>query len=360
MMSMRSFQDGLFQKLFVLWILVLPFVVYGNIYEGAKVFVFWIGSFVLILYWLIFWRDKIIKVINKWDLWYFIWTFILIISSFNGIDPVKSLIGGGYRHQGVIFFISLWLVGKTFSLLSSNLKEIFKKYFLIGILIEAGLIIFHKIFDVSLVNNRPIGTLGDANAVAGFLNFGLFFSQNIYFVILIFISNLVLQSRSGVLIFLILCLPFLFKRKFLLVLSLIVSLLFIFNFTNIRNKSEHFRFEDRKLFTQMGISAFTKNPLLGYGLESGDLVFEREFKAIDINLEDLMIDRSHNFILDILLWSGVLGLVPFLVWIGGNLVEIYKVKDYLKFAAIISLLTFGLLQPIWLVHWILLFLILNW
>jgi O-antigen ligase len=73
-----------------------------------------------------------------------------------------------------------------------------------------------------------------------------------------------------------------------------------------------------------------------------------------------MIDRSHNLFLDILVWSGVLGLVPFCIWLFGNLADIKNQSDPKKLIAIIALLLFGLLQPMWLIHWILLFLILNW
>ena len=73
-----------------------------------------------------------------------------------------------------------------------------------------------------------------------------------------------------------------------------------------------------------------------------------------------MIDRSHNLFLDILIWSGVLGLIPFSIWLFGNLINLYQEKSYKKLTAIIGILFFGILQPLWLVHWIMLFLILNW
>ena len=87
--------SNIFMIPFIFWILTLPFVTFGHIYEGAKIFVFWVGSFLLILYWLIKKRAEFIKVLNKWDVWYWIWILLLVTSSIFGIDPMKSIIGGG-------------------------------------------------------------------------------------------------------------------------------------------------------------------------------------------------------------------------------------------------------------------------
>ncbi len=345
---------------FIFWILTLPFVTFGHIYEGAKIFVFWVGSFLLILYWLIKKRAEFIKVLNKWDVWYWIWILLLVTSSIFGIDPMKSIIGGGYRHQGVIFFIALWLVGKSFHLISKKSKIIFNNYFIIAVILQCLLVISQKLFNFDLTNGRPMGTFGEANAVSGFINLGLFFSQNMYFVILIFFSNLVLQSRTGIIMFLILITPLLFKSKKIFILLIMLSLIIVIGFSLDRKNSSQFKFEDRGVFNKIAFSAISKRPIFGYGLESGDIVFEQEFKKIGINLEDLMIDRSHNLFLDILIWSGILGLIPFCIWLFGNLVEFYRARELKKSIAIIGILFFGILQPLWLVHWIMLFLILNW
>lgn len=362
--------NGMFQIIFVSWILVLPFIVFGNIYEGAKVFIFWVGSFALILYWIacrkMFYKLKeITGVLNKWDIWYWVWIGVLIISSFNGLDPTKSLIGGGYRHQGVLFFVSLWVVGKSVLLLDEKYKRILSNGFIITVVAQVLIIVLQKVLNISPTNFRPIGTLGEPNAVAGFINIGLFFSQNIYFTLLIFVANLILQSRTGIIMFLILVVPLLFRRKlFLLLPYVIIAVSFLFYFSNIRNIQGPYNFESRTKYVKVATLAILEKPILGYGLESIDEVFDQGYKNMGINLEGLMIDRSHNFILDILLWSGILGLIPFSVWLIGNLRDIYKfevhkLRNYKKFVAVIAILIFGLLQPIWLVHWILLFVILN-
>jgi len=360
MKSMGSFIHSMFQLLFMVWILALPFIVFENIYEGAKIFVFWIGLIPLTLYWLIFKREILLNLLNKWDVWYWVWIVALTISSFTGLDIEKSIIGGGYRHQGVIFFIGLWVVGKSFLLLSYKFKKLFSKYFVIVVMAQCVLVIIQKSFNFDLTNGRAMGTFGEANAVSGFVNLGLFFSQNIYFAILIFITNLILESRTGILMFLVLIAPFIFKRKAILILIALLSFLFIFYISILRSDNTLFKFESRGLFNKIAISAISKSPIIGYGLESGDVVFEKEFGYLDINLEDLMIDRSHNFVLDILIWSGFLGLIPFCIWLFGNLGDIKKAGDYKKLISIIAFLIFGCLQPIWLVHWIILFLMINW
>ena len=123
-----------------------------------------------------------------------------------------------------------------------------------------------------------MGTIGEANAVSGFINLGLFFSQNMYFVILIFFSNLVLQSRTGIIMFLILITPLLFKSKKIFILLITLSLIIVIGFSLDRKNNSQFKFEDRGVFNKIAFSAISKRPILGYGLESGDIVFEQEFK----------------------------------------------------------------------------------
>src|SRR3989337_2411142 len=107
----------MWQKIFVAWLVVAPFITFNHTFEGPKIQFFWIGSFVLFLLWIIKLSSKIDSLIVKSDYYYLLWLTVLTLSSLLGVHPQESIIGGGYRHQGVIFFLSLWVIGKTISIL---------------------------------------------------------------------------------------------------------------------------------------------------------------------------------------------------------------------------------------------------
>ena len=81
-----------------------------------------------------------------------------------------------------------------------------------------------------------------------------------------------------------------------------------------------------------------QKPLTGYGLENIAPVFSQYFEKNKhtlfeenlkvqpymFGLKDLNLDRSHNYILDLLLFSGILG---FLVWIGFVLLLFKKLRQ---------------------------------
>src|SRR4030042_5657296 len=111
-------------RLFILWLAGLPLFVWKFGYEGPKVFYFFLGSIFLSAYWIkrILGNFKAFA-FTKADGLYFIWLLILTIASLSGVHPFESIIGGSYRHQGVIFFLGLWLVGKTISIVPAGDKK---------------------------------------------------------------------------------------------------------------------------------------------------------------------------------------------------------------------------------------------
>ncbi len=64
-----------------------------------------------------------------------------------------------------------------------------------------------------------------------------------------------------------------------------------------------------------GLDAFSKNPILGYGPESQEKIFIQYYRKDPMVLDEVNIlaDRAHNEMLDILLTAGVLGLFSFII-----------------------------------------------
>lgn len=366
----------MWKRSFIIWISVLPFIVWPWMFEGAKILWFLTGGFFLTIFWLVRLRTKLPKVITKIDFWYLSWLFILLISSIFGLHPLDSIIGGSYRHQGVLFFFTLWLVGKTITILPKKDKKLLIKGISAGVIIESLVVIFQWPLDTLFsfpmtVNGRPLGTFGEPNAVAGFLAVGASFLPKFISLLLVLVAILVTQSRTGMLSFFIVALGLLvINRKKIINWSvqkkICASLLLLVVFVAVgltmkkvflvRQTSV---FEDRGVYWELGWQKVGEKPLLGYGAESGEVVYEDAFAKANLPLFELIVDRSHNLFLDVAIWSGFVGLVLFLGWILTASNNLVKQGKWINIIGGLAWLVFSMFQPLGVVHWTLLFLILN-
>lgn len=360
----------------ILLLFILSVFAYSKIgYEGTKIYIFLILSF-LAVFDILFYKFKIlIKSLNKLDLIYLSWVGIILLSSTLGIHPVESILGGSYRHQGVIFFFSLWVIGKLTLFKNEKYKKVLDKVIIYSLLVQGVLVIIQTVFKINLLNGRAIGTLGEPNAVAGFFILGIYFflkdkkKISYYSIIdslillIIFIATVLTKSRIGILSFCLVTILSFFslhklgdvkKGLLFLLFGLIVTLsLILIN----RPVSE---FENRLLFWKLAISQIQKKPILGFGAESGEEVFNIAFKENEMPLYELIVDRSHNIIIDVILWSGLLGLSVFIYWIYKVFILLILSKETLKIYSIIGFLIFSFLQPLGVIHWLFFILIINW
>ena len=345
--------------IFAGWVALLPLVFWDGRYEGPKVLWFLVGGIGIILYWLfriLYQKKKLIFL--KSDLLFCLWLGILFISSIFGVHFKLSVIGGSYRHQGLIFFFILWLFGKTLSILKEKDKKLIYKFIGIAVLIESVFLIF-QFFSGKVYFGKPLGTMGEANAIAGFLVMGSYFVYEAFprlLLIIPVIPFLMEQSRSGVLAGLIMSGTFIqnFKPKIKIVIcSLIIvaaSILLIL----LTSQKMNSPFENRHVVWKLGTTSIAKRPLLGYGAESGEVVYDEAFKSIGMPLKDLMIDRAHNLFIDVAIWSGGLGLIVFVVWLA---CRFKSLAAYPQKFAFLAFIVYSFFQPLSIVHWILFFLI---
>ena len=333
------------ERIFLVYLGFFPFVVWNQSYEAPKVVWLFSGSALLCLLWLTKLRDKIPDILKTYDLLYFGWLLILIVASLLGVHPWESIIGGSYRHQGVIFFFGLWLVGKTIAILSGQSRRNLVK-----------IIIFWTAAESLLALIRPLGTLGEKNAVAGFLAMAASFAPN-YLLLLPVGAIAVLTSRSGILAFLPVAISRFKRLPKILFVALIPIALFVFI------SAEFYRpalgVEDRRLLAKIAIGQISKKPLIGYGAETGEVLYDNYFKSIKEPLSGIIIDRSHNLVLDLLLWSGVVGLSLFAVWFFVRTKELFVSKKWDRLAGVASFLIFSFLQPLGVVHWLLLMIVFD-
>lgn len=330
-------------RLFTFWALVLPLVAFNGVYEGAKVVWFLVGGFGLFVWWLIQKRNAISKVIKPADYFYFGWLVVLTVASLRGVHPLDSILGGSYRHQGVLFFLTLWVVGKTIK---------FHKGLAWVIGLEAMIIIFQRLVGEGLVVGRPIGTFGEPNAAAGFLVLGMGFVANYLLLLSSFIAILLTGSRAAILAGLVILASKFWKgsKKAFLLVAILVSSMVFYKAFGLRPGS---LFENRIIYWDLGIKKIMERPWLGYGAESGEVVYDMAYRDQKIPLYNLIIDRSHNIFIDVAMWSGIVGLTLFFAWLGTSFISVGKDKKMLFFAWLI----FAFLQPLGVVHWVALMLI---
>lgn len=345
--------------LFAVWVGILPLIFWNWRFEGPKILWFLTGGAGIILFWLfrIIWQKRVMN-ISKTDLFYFLWLVILLISSIFGVDPKLSIIGGSYRHQGVLFFFLLWLIGKTFEIFPAGSKKIIIKFIAFGVIAESLLTIYQFSFG-KLYFGKPLGTIGEANALAGFLVIGSYFIYRSFpkiFILFPVVSLLLSQSRSGMLAGMMICgnLLHTLKPKLKIAFWSIVILGMSIGMMILTSRKMNSPFENRFLVWKLGITKIAERPFLGFGAESGEIVYNVAFRNYGLPLENLMVDRSHNLYIDVAMWSGSVGLVAFAFW----LVQRYKnLGGFPQKYAFVAFLIYSLFQPLSVVHWILLFLI---
>ena len=341
------------KNLFFFWLILTPFVVWRG-YEGEKVIWFLSGGFGLCLFWL--WRLVFLKIkiqFTKADYFFLVWLFVLLLSSWLGVHPLDSILGGSYRHQGVLFFFAFWLITKTLTLLSNPEKQFIRKCLAGAVLVEAGIVIIQVILG-KVYFGRPLGTFGEENAVAGFLGVGFcFLNSGLLSFVIIATAVILTSSRIGLGMFVFLFLAkFLKLKKLALVLLAVVFLLYAIldlapafkTFIGPKTLLWHFDQENRVLIWRMAVDKIRQRPLLGWGAESGELVFDAAYREAGMPLENMMVDRAHNLFLDVVLWSGLVGLVPFLVWLR----LVFKKRP----VEVAGWLGFACFQPLGVVHWL--------
>lgn len=332
----------------------------GNLgYEQIKV-LFFIVSITLIGF---LWMGKGIKwtLISKAA---GLFISILLITSLVGSDPKSSLLGKEPYFQGWVVYAYLFLLSLIVSSLI-NLKDIATSLTASGLVVSALAIedwILKTFFGFYVPDyaGRVVSTFGQPNFYAGFLLLNLPFSYlllqdedkklrifGLVCGLLSFIAIFVSYSRSTILMALLLLILGLIgelKIKIRLGLAvsgvIVISILtaLIFSSGIIGNEVSgpaatknpdltKESVEKRAYIWPQALKIALQKPVTGYGLENIGLSFANYFAVnkhllfeenlqiypVLISLKELNIDRSHNYILDLLLFSGILGLLSWLI-----------------------------------------------
>lgn len=347
----------------VLWIALVPFVLLYAVFEGAKVWWVWMGGLILALQW--FLTEKSRARLSAAGSWFIGWIAALSLASVWGVHPLESFVGGGYRHQGVIFFLTMFLVGDAVGRLSLGWKEHLLSLVGWGAVAQSVLVIIQKLwygFD------RPWGTFGEPNAAAGYLALGLYWiwvmpmrEKRIRFILsgIVFFAIFATQSRSGILAAAVVAAGLGWKHTRMFFYGLVVLAVAGGSIALVSVSRPPSPYENRPLFWTMAAKAIVNRPILGYGVESGEFVFNELFARENIRLFDFVVERSHNIFLDVAMWSGIVGLAVFLRWLWEVVVSIRRRGDVVQLWVLAAWLVFASVQPVGVVHWVHLMLLIS-
>lgn len=359
-MAQRFFKISL-----LLLILIVPLItpILNLGFEQSKVTVF-ICSLTLISLVSLFKYQKKVQDFNpkltKIDRGGLIFFITLFITSLFGINPALSIVGQSPYFQGLILYIYLILFSFLIKIFRPNLESVAKVLTLSALIVSLFAIkdwvlitIFQK--EVLTYAGRVISTFGSPNLYSGYLLFALPFLYSLikkasnyklrllYLLFGAIISLGIFLSESRVAIFLYCFILFVFLvfklPKILFHVALFLALLGItlFIFYPFSLKEEFIKHEfveplnqewlihnspEKRVFILPGVlELIAQKPILGYGLENLHPTFRNYKQGISVNtlndpihhtVKNLYIDRSHNYILDLLFFGGAVLLVSWL------------------------------------------------
>lgn len=375
-------------RLVILWLVALPFISWNGIFEGAKIFFFWVGGIINLSYWLLRGTNKLISSWRNSDFLFLAWIFVLFIASLFGPHPLESVMGGSYRHQGVIFFFLLLITKKIVDEFENREVERLRFWFAVAVFGESLITIVNAV-DIYLtggqsgnINGKPIGTLGEPNAIAGFLAIGIYFIYEyflhgrekrkitgVFMLVLVSAAVLLTSSVSGLLALLIVFAGSRIKRlpplslnmyqKLFSVGLLILFSGFLFKTFSPKLLERPVSYEDRLVFWKMGVGIALEKPVFGWGAETGEYLYDLSYNRISMPLTLVLVDRSHNLFIDVFMWSGFVGLFLFIVWVVYEMILLLRTSHLFAFFVFLAWLLFASLQPLGITHWIVLFLIFS-
>lgn len=307
---------------------------------------------------LVFFRSLKISY-NKYT-YFFIgfWILSLMLSTLFSIAPELSFWGTYDRVQGfysqIIYLIFFIIFFSTLN--NKKRQEIFLKI----LLFVASILSIHAIlqhFGIGLFNTvgaeefagRSFATLGHPNSLGQFLLFPIWASVyflieskkskekifNLVVFVLLFTALLLSQNRASLLaLFISLGLFLGITAKIKTAYKIIFGILLFAGFlviVKILDPSIGSLMVRAKLWGG-ALKLFQENPILGSGLETFKLVFQKVSSSDLYSLEKVysIADRAHNDFIDILVQQGLFGLITYLGIITATIYGIFKSKKIWK------------------------------
>lgn len=349
----------IFQTLILLTLLLNP-LSYATSqfgFEQNKVIFFIFASLLTAIFWLLSDKDKKqgrgIFGFSKTQLASLVFICSLLISSLFGINLRDSLLGNAPYFQGWALYAILFLFSLMVSASKLDEKRVGWAFIGSGLLVSVVAIfewVLIHIFNTQLPTyaGRVVSTFGQPNFFSGFIlltlpflyadKFATRWKEELFLVITLIISALGIaasESRIAIFLFILFLLYYLVRKVGLsnkyffwgiLIIAIIgISLSVYFKsgifwkevvvpFTNREFNPKVEAVEKRANIWPVLAGKVLERPIVGYGLENMQPVFSsynppKLDPTLDLAIKGLIIDRSHNIILDILTFSGLMGLL---------------------------------------------------
>lgn len=284
----------------------------------------------------------------------------LLATILTGINLKSSFLGNPPYFQGFIVYIygfTLFLFISTLPIKERFLAWIFSLSGVVVSLVALKDFIASSVFNLSIPNyaGRVVSTFGQPDLYSGFLLLSLpftillskkasSFEKKILYVVLIFNLLGIVISGSRAALLLALGVLFVwawvtFKDRIMrgILVSLVILLIGLGGYSlythdgvvyqEIINPLTQKRVgeegQERRVYIWAFIVDLTRQrPIQGYGLDNLRFVFNQALSwqnpkpAFYFTVKDLVVDRSHNYILDLLVFGGIPTLVTWLIAIG--------------------------------------------
>jgi O-antigen ligase/Flp pilus assembly protein TadD len=300
--------------------------------------------------------------------------FFLTLATIFGVNPYRSFWSNFERMEGLIGHIHLFLYFLVLTSVFKKEKD-WKLFFidLIGvsfILVVYGFLQFLGLLEVHQGGTRLDATLGNATYYAIFLIFHLFLigllflrTKNrwlrsglallfVFELILVFMTatrGAILGVIGGAIIFAVLAAIFTSNRKirygaagFLVFLALLITLFLLvrhsefiqkdYVFSRLANISfQETTTESRLTIWQMAFKGFLEHPLLGWGPENFNQVFNKYYEP-ELWPQEPWFDRSHDIVFDWLISAGILGFLAYWsIWGAAvyTIIKLYRKRQFI-------------------------------
>ncbi len=304
--------------LFLLFLLQFVYLPFGtSFFEGSKVYVAELIIFLLLLFRLFSKRGMAFQTYRKSFLICFV--ALIIVTAYHLIANSTQTVffGNPFRLQGTLL---LWFL-LAFAFLSTGIN-IEKKRFPFLVLSTIILQVICTVLFIGVGSDRPIGTIGEPNALAAgvlflwpFLFFTSFkskwrFGMGALGILLVFIILFISGSRSGMIAFVVqlffLMLLRVFPKRF--ALNTILALVLIAASYIIPILSQGDLYENRGEIWKSAIVAGSTHPIVGVGFGNAEYELHKANIKLHNHLPGYYVDSSHNIFLDWWVQGGLVGL----------------------------------------------------
>ncbi len=279
---------------------------------------------------------------------------IFILTSFTGVNLERSFWSTNERMTGIWTMLHLFAF---FIILSSVFKERKEWERILGVSIIVGVLLSLYILKGSEISTRGGGTIGNTSFMAAYLLFDIFFALILFLTkrgrwqifsgisLAIMLPVLLTSTARGAIatfwggLFLLGLGYLIFSQKKTLkrvALSIILVLIIlgiasaIFQPLFVKDKIE-ITFKDMKprfVVWEKGWKGFQERPILGWGPENFNVVFNKYFNPCMFISEcgrEIWFDRTHNVVLDTLATTGIIGLLSYLSIFGAAILGLLKI-----------------------------------